>query len=87
MFFSIQEQEEHDFCHATIREVDQYEANLLGVENPDCEWILTGADVWHRNPFFTGTPGPHPEYDDLDQDDLDSGELDSDWAGNDDIPF
>jgi hypothetical protein len=25
------------------------------------EYILSPYDTWHRNPFYTGEPGPHPE--------------------------
>ena len=37
-----------------------------GEAHPDQEWISTPYDTWEKNPFFTGTPGRHPEdYDDL----------------------
>lgn len=43
----------------------QYAA-AYGAEDPAREWILSPYDTWHKNPFFTGTPGRHPEddYDD-----------------------
>jgi hypothetical protein len=36
---------------------------IFGAENPDHEWILTDWDVWLKNPYYTGEPGPHPEQD------------------------
>ena len=38
----------------------------VGRERPDEEWILTDYDSWHKNPFYTGKPGRHPE-DDMDE--------------------
>jgi hypothetical protein len=32
-----------------------------GHDVPDREWILTDFDVWVKNPFYKGKPGPHPE--------------------------
>jgi hypothetical protein len=33
----------------------------VGRERRDLEWISTPYDTWEKNPFFEGTPGPHPE--------------------------
>ena len=35
---------------------------------PTQEWMFTPFDTWHRNPFYTGTPGRHPEDDNIDCD-------------------
>jgi len=40
---------------------DREEAYARGRDNPERAWILTYRDVWHKNPFYTGTPKPHPE--------------------------
>lgn len=42
---------------------DRNEALARGQDNPDRAWVLTGADVWHRNPYYQGPPVPHPEED------------------------
>lgn len=36
---------------------------LFGMEKPEKAWILTGFDVWEKNPFYSGPPQPHPEDD------------------------
>ncbi len=58
---NIQEQEEWDFHHSTDAEWDRAEALELGANNPDQEWVLTDRDAWHKNPYYQGEPGPHPE--------------------------
>ena len=64
MFYNVQEQEDRDFTYTTDSEWDRAEACERGYNNQDCEWILTDRDVWHKNPYFTGTPsGRHPEDD------------------------
>ena len=49
---------------ATEAEADREYAREIGRENADREWILSGRDVWHRNPFYCGPAGRHPEADD-----------------------
>jgi hypothetical protein len=36
---------------------------IFGMENPDRQWILSGYDVWERNPFYHGPEQQHPEDD------------------------
>ena len=33
----------------------------VGRDRPDVEWILSPYDTWHKNPYYTGEPGRHPE--------------------------
>ena len=42
-------------------EWDQFEARDTGRHRPEQPWILSDRDVWHKNPFYTGPPVPHPE--------------------------
>ncbi len=42
--------------------LDQY-AEAYGEERPDVEYILSPYDTWLRNPYYTGAPGPHPDFD------------------------
>lgn len=57
--------EEHlrDSIPSTMAELDEEEARLKGARNPDRCWILTGNDVWHRNPYYEGVETTHPEFD------------------------
>jgi len=48
-----------EWRHAALH---QY-AEAYGEERPDVEYILSPYDTWHRNPFYTGAPGPHPDFD------------------------
>ena len=57
-----QYQEHCDFEYSSTSDWDRAEAYEKGAANPDKAWILTGADVWHENPFYTGPEVPHPEY-------------------------
>lgn len=66
--FNVQEQEERDFHVATDTELDNAEARELGVVDRTCEYVLTDRDVWHKNPYYTGKPGRHPEDDHYDED-------------------
>lgn len=34
-----------------------------GALDTEREWISSPFDTWHRNPYFKGTPGRHPEAD------------------------
>lgn len=47
---------------------DRADAMQRGSERPECAWVCTDRDVWHKNPFFVcpvGQPYPsHPEDDD-----------------------
>ena len=36
---------------------------IFGMENPDCQWILSGWDVWEKNPYYHGPEQQHPEDD------------------------
>ncbi len=36
---------------------------IFGMENPEKQWILSGYDVWERNPFYHGEEQQHPEDD------------------------
>lgn len=38
-------------------------AEAHGEMNPQRAWILTPVDVWIKNPYYTGSPVPHPEDD------------------------
>ena len=42
--------------------LNQY-AGVYGEERQDEEWISSPYDTWHRNPYYTGVPGRHPEED------------------------
>lgn len=82
MLYNIQEQEEADFVVATDADWDRAEARDLGERNAEVEWVLTDRDVWHKNPFYTGEPGRHPEDDHYDGEDYND-----DGEEVDDIPF
>ena len=57
-------QEEHaEFHYATDGDWDREGAREIGHANPECAWILTDRDVWHRNPAYVGPAVPHPEAD------------------------
>lgn len=36
---------------------------IFGFENPDSQWILSGYDVWEKNPYYHGPEQQHPEDD------------------------
>jgi len=55
----MNEQEREEVTSAA--EWDQYEANEAGFARPECCWILSGRDVWYRNPYYVGPVQPHPE--------------------------
>jgi hypothetical protein len=46
--------------------IDQY-ASAYGEERPHVEYILSPYDTWLRNPYYTGAPGPHPDFDQPDE--------------------
>ena len=46
---------------ATPSEACKEYARNVGAEVPDRAWILTDYDTWERNPFYQGSPQPHPE--------------------------
>ena len=48
-------------CFATPADAMREYAANVGVDRPEVEWLLTDYDVWVRNPFYTGPPGPYPE--------------------------
>lgn len=76
------EQEEIEFHYSSMQEWDREEARQLGQSDPDRAWVLTGNDVWLRNPYYHGPDVPHPEADDY-EDEASSGVSYS----NDEIPF
>jgi hypothetical protein len=45
---------------ATDDAVREYVWNV-GRDRKNVEWILSPYDTWHKNPYYTGTPGVHPE--------------------------
>lgn len=47
--------------YSTDSEWDRAEAWELGAARPDVAWVLTDRDVWHANPWYRGSPVPHPE--------------------------
>lgn len=55
----------------------------VGEECPEREWLLYPADVWVKNPWYSGESGPHPE------DDFDDGGpyygLQEEETGEDDV--
>ena len=61
--YNIQEVEEREFTHSSDTEIDRDEARCIGEHSPHRAWVLTGRDVWHANPFYTGPAAPHPEDD------------------------
>jgi hypothetical protein len=48
---------------ATYGEAFKEYGRNAGAIQPNVEWILTPWDTWEKNPFYTGTPGRHPEDD------------------------
>ena len=55
---------EYELSNTEWREaaVHQY-AEAYGEERPTVEYILSPYDTWLRNPYYTGQPGPHPDFD------------------------
>ena len=54
--------------------LNQY-AEAYGEERPDVEYILSPYDTWLRNPYYTGAPGPHPDFDQPDEPEEDPNSL------------
>ena len=54
--------------------LDQY-ADAYGEERPNVEYILSPYDTWLRNPYYTGAPGLHPDFDQPDEPEEDSNSL------------
>jgi len=52
-----------EWRHAALH---QY-AEAYGEERPNVEYILSPYDTWLRNPYYTGAPGPHPDFDQPDE--------------------
>ena len=46
---------------ATMGEAANEHVWNVGRDRPDVEWILSPYDTWHKNPYYTGEPGRHPE--------------------------
>jgi hypothetical protein len=61
MNFPIHPEDAEDFHGNIYVEAHNEMVQLFGAEKPDQEWILTDFDVWAKNPYYTGKPGPHPE--------------------------
>ena len=55
---------DHEMSNSEWRRgaLDQY-AEAYGEERPNVEYILSPYDTWLRNPYYTGAPGPHPDFD------------------------
>lgn len=84
MFYSVQLQEDRDFHYSSDAELDREDACERGSHSPDQEWVLSDRDVWHKNPYFTGTPsGRHPEDDHYEEDGVDT--VDHETGSQDDI--
>lgn len=49
-----------DFHYSTDSEWDNADAAEQGAARPDVAWIVTNRDVIHANPFYQGSPVPHP---------------------------
>lgn len=49
--------------------LSQY-AGVYGAEDVTREWILSPYDTWHKNPYYVGPPGRHPEDDFDDEEEL-----------------
>ena len=64
---NIQEQEERDYRPSTDAEWDRAEAYERGSYKPDCQWVLTDRDVWHKNPHYSGPDQRHPEDEDYEE--------------------
>ena len=62
-YFDRHEREQY----ATYDDAMREHAWNVGRERPDVEWILTPYDVWKKNPFYEGVPGPHPDFDHYDE--------------------
>jgi hypothetical protein len=45
---------------STSDAVREYVFNY-GQDNRHQDWILSPLDTWHKNPYFQGVHGPHPE--------------------------
>jgi hypothetical protein len=50
-----------DDRRATMDDAVREYARNAGAARPDVEWILSSYDTWHKNPYYTGEPGRHPE--------------------------
>lgn len=61
--YDFSRQELEDGMPSSASEWDRADALQRGTENPEQAWVLSDRDVWHRNPFYTGAPVPHPEDD------------------------
>lgn len=48
---------------ATPTEACHEFARNYGSMNEHKAWILTDFDTWEPNPFYSGPPVPHPEFD------------------------
>jgi hypothetical protein len=46
---------------ATMGEAANEYAWNVGRDRPDVEWILSDYDTWHKNPYYTGAQGRHPD--------------------------
>ena len=46
---------------STMAEAANEYAWNVGRDRPDVEWICSPYDTFHKNPFYEGEPGPHPD--------------------------
>lgn len=62
---NIQEEEERDFYRDSAGAIDRFDTYLGAYNRGDTEraWLLSDRDVWYRNPYYLGSPQPHPESD------------------------
>ena len=54
--------------YATNNQALEEFARNVGRECQHLAWLLHDSDTWVANPFYTGEPVQHPEYDDSDAD-------------------
>lgn len=57
----IQEQEEREFHHDSLADVDRFDAMLYAAEHPEVAWVSGGMGGVYANPYYTGPEVPHPE--------------------------
>lgn len=59
--------EHRDFHYDSLWEHMKHQAGIDAIEsNNKHPWILTGADVWIKNPNYDGPTDPYPAPPDLD---------------------
>ncbi len=67
MYQSYDQEREEAFWQESMSEGqylnEAHHRNLMqaGGDEPEKEYILSAFDVWEKNPYYTGEPGPHPD--------------------------